>query len=172
MLLPHKRYGFTFLELVIAITVLAVVAVALLPRLFDPGKVRLDLALEKLSADMKYAREFAMNRNCRAGLTFSPSTDTYTVYEDSSGSWAIARDPTTREDFVVALNQGRYKGVVIASAVFDGGSLVWFNSLGEPHSASSAPLAATGSAMLGYAGGTEQYSVNVTPTTGRIYVSR
>jgi prepilin-type N-terminal cleavage/methylation domain-containing protein len=163
------KRGFTFIELIMVIAVVAVLALVIVPRMLDIGEAALETAIRKVAADMKYARDFAVNHRCGSRVDFEPLTHSYTVYEDSSGSWDIAQDPTTGEDFTVILNEGQYKGVIIVSVDFDGNDLIEFNSAGEPFT-SGGRLTGLGTVEMGYEGGTVSRHINVAPVTGRINV--
>ena len=161
--------AFTFIEIMVVVIIIAILAIVVIPRMVNVSEMRLEMAAHKLAADLKYAREFAMNHNCRSRVVFAPDTSTYTVSENSSGSWQAAKDPATRDDLIVTLNQGNYAGVSIVSANFDGDTLVEFDSLGTPYSSGGGTLGSTGSVLLSCTGGAQK-TINVTPVTGRVSI--
>jgi prepilin-type N-terminal cleavage/methylation domain-containing protein len=165
--------GFSFLELVIVLAILGILAVVAIPRILNMGEVRLDMALSKVAADLGYAREYAVNHNGRTRVTFSAGQDSYMVeeYDAVTLAWGVLENPTTREDFDIRLGQGPYSNVDITGASFNGQSRVEFNSIGEPFGG-GAPLASTGTVTMRYEGSSAQSTISVTPVTGSINVTR
>ncbi|MDP8229666.1 MAG: prepilin-type N-terminal cleavage/methylation domain-containing protein [Candidatus Gorgyraea atricola] len=116
--------GFTLIELVVIIVILGILAVIAIPKI-DLTNLRINLAAEKVQSDIRYAQKMAMDIQKRTGVFFSSVNDNYTVYiEDSPGSWVIVKDPRTRNDFTIQLNQNEFAGVDI--------TLVFFNVAGRP----------------------------------------
>jgi len=168
----ESKKGFTFIELIIVLIVVAILAVVAVPRIMDIGGMRLDTAMDKVAADIKYGREFAMNHNQRTRITFDAGAESYRIdaFNTQTSAWDFIQDPTTRADFQVFLDQGSYVGVGIESALFDGLSAVEFNSYGAPFTSGGA-LAAAGIVTISNIAG-DQSSVNVAPVTGRIEIVR
>ncbi len=158
--------GFTFIELVLIIVIIGIIAVVAIPKMMDIGEVRLAAALEKVAADLRYAREFAMNHNSRSKVVFSANE--YTIYEESAGAWQIIEDPATRDDYTILLDSGLYRGVTIASVTFDGGSEVQFDALGAPYISFEVKLQNNGVVMLNCTGVDRTSGIRVYPVTGRI----
>lgn len=162
--------GFTLLELVITIIILVIIAVVAVPKITDIIQNRQLIAARKIQADLRWAQQFAVNKNCRTRVAFNAGAESYTVSENTSGSFATATDPTTNSPFTVTLNTGQYAGVVINSAGFDGQNTVEFDSIGKPYASdgtgSPPALTAPGTVSL-----PNSISITVTPETGKIGVS-
>ncbi len=165
------RKGFSFLELVITVVIIAILAVVAIPRIFDIGEMRLDMALGKVAGDIRFAREHAMNYNRRTRITFSPAQNRYIVeaFNNATSAWEVLEDPATRDDFDIILNTGHYSEVEISSASFDGQNRVIFDSVGAP-STTNGPLAATGAVNMKNTGSPSISTINVEPVTGRVYM--
>jgi len=161
------KKGFTFIELIIVIAIAAIVAIAALPRLAQIGEIRMHMASRKLAADMRWGHEYAITHNCSVMLVIDNATNTYRVWENSSGSWQVHTDPTTGDAFRVSLNSGEYKGVSIKGADFDGGVILAFDSVGKPYidPAVTTELVNIGTVTL-EAGDATETTISVSPQTG------
>lgn len=169
------KRGFTLLEIILAIVILSILAITAIPRMnMGIQSARLEMATNKVATDLKYARDFAMSHNRRTKAAFNFTDETYSVYENVSGIWQILQDPSTREDFKVALNSGNYNGIVIMIVQFDGASAVEFDSLGRPYAGEN-PLRRTGYVLLYFKQRSlplNALSVTVTPVTGKIQIDK
>lgn len=166
----YEYKGFTLIEIILVIIVLSIIAIVAIPKFTDMVEHRRFVAAEKIQADLRWAQQFAVNKNCRARVVFNSGAESYAITENSSGSFVNATDPTTRGDFNVQLNTGHYSGVVIDSVSFDGQDIVEFDSIGRPYSyngSSSTALSSTGRVYL-----TGSMSIDVTPETGKIEITK
>lgn len=162
--------GFTLIEIVVILVILAIIAIVAIPKITSITESRQLIAADKIQADLRWAQQFAINRNCKTRVAFNTGTESYTITENSSGAFVTAINPTTRENFIVQLNTGQYSGVVIGSVTFDGQATVEFNSIGRPYAyngATSIALAATGTVIL-----TPALSIDVTPETGKVGITK
>jgi len=159
--------GFTLIELVLVIAVIFIVAIIALPRIVSINDFRQAAATDKVRQDLSYARDYAVNNNCRSRVLYNTANDSYTVTSDLSGSWQDIADPATHTSpFTVTLNQGAFIDVEITGVNFDGQVTVEFDSLGRPYSydgSSSTLLSSDGSVTL-----TGSDTVTVTRDMGRI----
>ncbi len=162
------KKGFTLVELVVLIMVLAILAVVTIPRVTSIRGVRLNMAVRKLSQDMKYAHEHAVISKRNTRVRFDQPNDTYYVEEETApGTWTVLPNPDTGGDFEIELDTGSYAGVGLQSADFDGSSEVRFDQWGVSHDASG-NLGSRGSVVLEAGGDTG--TVYVDPETGRVYL--
>ena len=132
-----NQHGFTLIELIAIIIVLAIIAAVAIPRLGDVTSMKSGATAGKLKSDIRYAQELAMtqNRRCRVYFNTSPAPASgYAVVNDANGNgnWGeageFAPDPTGKGDLTVTLNSGDYAGVTASSSV----NPIEFNSLGRP----------------------------------------
>lgn len=114
---------------------------------------RHSLAARQVQSDLVFARERAMATGIRHWVAFSVSTNSYSLLAEDplnpgrAGAMTIT-DPAKQGPFVQRLNINEFTGATFASAVFDAGTEVGFDWLGEPLSAVSVPLAASGTVTI------------------------
>lgn len=132
-----NQHGFTLIELVIIIVLLAILAAVAIPRMGDVASTKAAATAEKIKSDIRYAQELAMtqNRSYRVYFNASPAPASgYAVVNDANnnGTWGeageFAPDPTGKGNLSVTLNSGDYAGVTASSSV----NPIEFNSLGRP----------------------------------------
>ena len=172
-----RRNGFTLVELVLIMLVLAVIAAAVIPRIGDTAAMRMSATARKVQSDIALAQSLAMTGGQRYRVYFNlapaPAAG-YAVVNDADGdaNWGeageFARDPVDGASLSVTLNVGNYAGVTI-SAVGFAGSFVEFDTLGRPYSAAGL-LAGAGPTSVTMAGGSATQTVSVAHQTGRVSI--
>lgn len=165
------KKGFTLLELVLIIVLLAILAVAAIPKRVDLPAMRIDMAARKVQSDIRYAQSLAISIQKRTRVRFrsAASREDYLVHiENTPGSWAFAVDPLTKENFQVRLAQGEFAGVEIKSRDFNGGRHLYFDKWGNPYGHDENPLGASGGSVT--LGGPKDVVIAVERGTGRAYI--
>ena len=161
---PGPR-GFTLLEILVVVVILAIAAAMAVPMLSAGGATKLQAAAEMVAADLEYAKSMAISRGGRYRVTFDVAGNAYQV-EDPNG--AVIDHPITKgSPYVVDFDGGRLSGVEIASADFDGTAGVQFDSLGSPYRATEEAL---DSGVLTLRIGDRTETVHVEPVTGMITI--
>ena len=103
----HARTGFTLVELMISVAVLAIIAALAIPLLGDSDALRLDAAERLLRSDLEHTQILA--------ITHPQEEYVFVIHDDGFG-WHIAltSDPETpvlksisQEPLVVSIGQGR-----------------------------------------------------------------
>ncbi len=152
------RRGFTILELVLALTLVSVVASVAIPAYFDRGDVTLENAAVLLARDMRAAQ----NRSAYLG---EPSRIEF--YADGTGyratTWKgrIIRNPRTEEAFVRDYSQdGVFEGVRFHEVDMGDEGLLRFDGRGRALD--------TGTVVLGY--GVERRTLLIEEGTGKIRI--
>jgi len=150
--------GFTMVEMMVVIIILAIAAVMVLPYAIGTSSLKAQSAARMAMADLEWAQNQAIVLQSEVTVTFSVPGNSYTIAKQSQ----TLKHPITHNDFVVDFDTRQdLHGVSIVSAAFGGTPQVTFKALGEPESAGSVVLAA----------GAHTYQVTVTPVTGRITVT-
>jgi prepilin-type N-terminal cleavage/methylation domain-containing protein len=97
-----NKNGFSLVELVIALTILALVAAIGVPPILDlTGTLRLYLAAQELSGTLRLARSESARRGFNVAVKFRPGQGgraTYTLYRDGDGDGVLTRDIDTGVD--------------------------------------------------------------------------
>lgn len=72
--------GLTFVELIVAVSLLALMALVVLPQLTTPAELEVRRAARIVAADLAMARRLAIARRRDYVVTFSPAGGPYTSY--------------------------------------------------------------------------------------------
>ena len=79
----RKDSGFTLLELMVAIAIVAIAASIAVPNMISwPAKHRMSGAAREIYSAMQYARLMAVKEMMPIAVNFNVGTDTYTVFSD------------------------------------------------------------------------------------------
>lgn len=170
MILKRKD-GFTLIELVIVLVVLAFLALGVNAFIGDTISTKAYGTARKIQSDIIYAQEQAMTHRVHYRVTFTSSPNGYTVQQCSSSCIDIIDPSTTTSPFTVTLNAGNYSGVSWTATTFSG-NYIEFNSAGIPLDANTscgtAPCSITATESVALNSGTR--SVSVTSGTGKTTV--
>lgn len=132
-----NRKGFTFIELVMVIVLISIVAVYAAPRLSNVTDTKAGAFVDKLRADIRYAQNLAMTTNQRYRVYFNGSggsapANGYSVVNNVTAG--IAPDPDGSGNLIVTLNSGDYAGITVSTPA---GGYIEFNALGVPTAAAA-----------------------------------
>ncbi|MBI3604422.1 MAG: prepilin-type N-terminal cleavage/methylation domain-containing protein, partial [Nitrospirae bacterium] len=127
-----KEKGFTLIELVIVLVVLAIMAAGVNVLIGDTTSTKAYGTARKIQSDIIFAQESAMTHRVHYRVRFTSSTG-YTVEQCSPSCWGPVIDPSTNTSpFVVTLNSGSYSGVTLDWPTGFTGNYIEFNSAGTP----------------------------------------
>ncbi|HXN07436.1 MAG TPA: prepilin-type N-terminal cleavage/methylation domain-containing protein [Nitrospiria bacterium] len=179
-----KEKGFTLIELVIVLVLLAVLGASINVLIGDTTSTKVYGTAQKIQYDIIFAQESAMTHRVHYRVQFNNAgSNSYTIkwcnYQTTvcttyPTNWSDTLDPSTNTSpFTVTLNAGNYAGVSWTSNTFFAASnYIEFNSAGTPLDANTAcgtapcPITSAESVILNL--GTR--SVSVTPGTGKTTV--
>ncbi len=168
-----KSHGFTIVELVMTLILIAILAAALMPRAPSKESVTLAGRAQQLAADIRYAQSLAMT------TTVNSITGTRHGYcvRLTGSTYAIERgyDVVTAANNCITLVE-HPAGVAQPVTLCNGcmtltnlpSSFVQFDGLGTPYSAATTALASDATIQLSDSGGTK--TVTITAVTGRVIV--
>jgi len=156
----RRATGFTLVELVVMIIVLAIAAAMILPQVTGMSEVAAQSAARRAVADLEYAQNHAVVSQASVSVTFNTAANSYRVHLSNESDPLI--HPITKKAYEVDLDtEIGCEGVSLASVNFAGGSVVTFNALGAPDNAGTLDLTA----------GAQTYRVSVAAVTGRVSVA-
>ncbi len=120
----RRERGFSLIELIVVIAVLAIVAGVAVPRFMNQQGIRSEAAARQLAADLRFSQRLAATFGTPCGVVVGEGGTSYTVFQGAG--FAPAEDPLTREPFVVNLSE---KYSTVAAPV---GAAVTFDTRGRP----------------------------------------
>ncbi len=157
--------GFTVIELVLVIVVVAIIALATAPRLANITGLKASATARRLQSDIAYTQNLAMTSNRRHRVVF-PSTTFYEV-RDAAGS--LATNPDGGGGFAVTTDSG-----ITLSWNINGDTTlnrgVEFDSLGRPYFYTGVTPSTTNLATgtITVTGGGMAQTVTLQPQTGKV----
>lgn len=93
----RRNRGFSLVELMVALTLTAIVALVTTPALLRSfHQLRLEMAAQETARILQMARSYAARHNARVGVKFYPGEDgaetTWALYLDGDGDGVLSRD--------------------------------------------------------------------------------
>ena len=127
--LIFRNRGFTLIELVAVIVIIAIAAMLAIPMFSSAAGIQIRAAADMMAADIEYAKSMAISRQKTYTVIFDESAESYRI-QDESG---IISHPVTHKDYVVNFKtDSRVNNVNIVDADFASSEQVSFNYLGSP----------------------------------------
>ena len=117
--------GFTLIELVMILTLLAILAAVAIPRFSGYGAIKQGNAVLKIASDIRYAQNRATTTQQRSRVSFTANGYTIVSCATSSTCPCPGWDPPVKTIDLIT----DYSGVTIASTVTN----LEFDSLGRPY---------------------------------------
>ncbi len=111
----RRRPGFSLVEMMIAISILGLVAVLTVPEIVGRmPRLRLEKAVSELYSDLRMARMQAISFNTRVQVRVLPSTRTYTIWTDKD------RDGQVDEGELVSKSMADVRGLTLTGLNYTG----------------------------------------------------
>lgn len=157
--------GFTLVELIVAMLLISILAVAMWPRAPSRESLTLQARADQLASDIRYAQTLSMTSGQRHCLLFDPvAGPPYSGYRLRSGltcATVVAHPAGLSEPFPLCTS-----GTCANTAAFPN-DYVQFDGLGVPYTDSATTLGANAVITIADDG---SKSVTITPGTGRVIV--
>lgn len=136
-----SRSGFTMVELIIVVAIIAIAALVAVPMMSSAASVQIRSASNMIAGDLEYARSMAISRGQKYSVVFDPGAESYKIVDE--GGIVIKHPVKTASDYIVDFkNNGRFNKVDIANANFNATTSVQFDCLGSPNSGGTVSLQA------------------------------
>jgi prepilin-type N-terminal cleavage/methylation domain-containing protein len=154
--------GFTLIEILIVIVILAIAAMTAIPMMGSAASVQIRSAGNMIAADLEYAKSLAISRGQSFWVVFDEGADSYSIEGlDAVGNRITISHPVKKGfNYVIDFKNEGLGRVDITDADFDGASQVQFDYLGSPDNGGTVRLQA----------GAMSATVSVEPVTGYITV--
>jgi len=150
--------GFTLIEILIVIVILAIAAMTAIPMMGSAASVQIRSAGNMIAADLEYAKSLAISKGQNFSVVFDEVAESYSIVDQDGNT--ISHPVKKGFDYVIDFENEGLGRVEIADADFDGASQVQFDYLGSPDKGGTVHLQA----------GDMSATVSVEPVTGYITV--
>lgn len=142
MMRMRSNNGFTLIELMVTIAIMAIIAVIAAPALQGfVDKTRLKGATDRLYADMQFARSEAVKRNSNVSISFSTGSNwCYGIHAGGACNCSTANSCNIK-----TVSHSEFNGITLDSATFTSSATTFNPVLGT--------LSVAGLARLGSSGG-------------------
>lgn len=149
----RKGGGFTLPELIVVMTITAIMAASAAPSLLNLGSTRSAAAARQLVRDLTFARQRSIATGTRHWVVFNTSAQTWSVLIENTASPGRAgatalNDFATGRPFVQTMNTAPFTAISLTAVSIAGSNEVGFDWRGKPLNASEAALSTDGTITL------------------------
>jgi prepilin-type N-terminal cleavage/methylation domain-containing protein len=167
----YVRVGFTFIEILIVIVLIGIVAMIAVPMISSSASMQIHSAANIIAADLEYAKSMAISRGQNFSVVFDKSAESYRI-ENQDGD-VITHPVKKGFDYIVSFaDDSRLDSVDIVDVDFDPGSnqTITFDYLGSPHSGTEATNPLNSGIITLQAGGITK-TISIEAVTGYISIA-
>ncbi|MDK1030548.1 MAG: prepilin-type N-terminal cleavage/methylation domain-containing protein [Planctomycetia bacterium] len=164
----ERRSGFTFLELLIAMTILAIIAALAIPSMSTSDEIQVTSAARVIARDIESVQSLAITTQTPHTLLFNTDMQQYKVVADYDGisgfGLAQAIEDPVRLGALYQVTLSRLNGmgrVSVSRVDFGNDNYVTFDGIGVPSLGGE----------IGLTAGNEGATVEVEPLTGTVSVA-
>lgn len=154
----NAQAGFTLIELMVVVMIMAIAAAVIVASSTGTDDVRATSAAKMIAVDLEYAQNVAITDQDPVTVTFDPAGESYAL---SNTSGALIH-PMSKSAYITDFaNMSGFESVNIVSANFSGNPSVTFDELGSPDNAGTVTVQA----------GSHAYRIAVAAATGKVTVT-
>jgi type II secretion system protein H len=164
--LLRRISGFTMIELLIVVVIIAIAAMTVIPMMSSAGSVQIRSAANMIAADIEYAKSMAIARGQNFSVVFDKDADSYSI-KDQTGS-VILHPVKKGSSYVVGFRDKGLDKADLADVDFDGTNTVKFDYLGSPYNGNNNPL---NKGVIKLQAGGITITITVEPVTGFISIT-
>ncbi len=166
----RNKAGYTLIEVLVTVTIMGLAAAIIVPNMLQAGTLGVQAGARIIIADLLFAQNEAMAQQSTRRVVFDTDNNSYRVekYDSGATAWVLEYNPSkgmgnNQQNYEVDFEEdGRFKGIEIVSAQFNGGSTIEFDDLGNPSSGGTIELRFDD----------HRFEIKVAPFTGRVTVER
>jgi type II secretion system protein H len=167
---PTHTRGFTLVEILCVLVLLAIMAMIIIPQLGSRGDLKAAAAARTMMADIMYAQNRAIARQTPQYVSFDTATKTYTLMEGTTP--AVITHPVTLNSYEQTFGNTGLEDVTLTSAAFDSKSTIAFDEIGAPYSYDTmSGMVALSSGQIKIASDGYTMTLSLEPYTGEITVT-
>jgi prepilin-type N-terminal cleavage/methylation domain-containing protein len=158
--LPGPERGFTMIEILIVMVIIAIVSLTAVPMMSSASSIQIRSASSMIAADLEYAKSMAISRGQSYSVVFDQNAESYRI-DDQDGN--VIQHPVKKGfDYIVDFgSDSRLNRIDMTGASFNGSPSVEFDSMGSPDSGGTVSLQA----------GDTTVTITVEPITGYISIN-
>lgn len=158
--------GFSLIELIVVLIVMALALGVVIPYTFDRGDVVAATVAQTLERDLEYAQSEAMRRQVPITVQFDVSNNRYTL-SDANGTLT---NPLTGAAYQVKVSTAAGSSVTFKSVNYGTNCTgITFSATGEPlQKGTTNPVSSASGAVLQY--GNYSCTVKVSPVVGKVSI--
>ena len=164
------KAGYTLIEVLITVTIMGFAAAIIVPNMMQGGSLGVQAGARMIIADLLFAQNEAMAQQSTRRVVFDTDNNSYRVekYDSGATAWVLEFNPSkgmggNQQNYEMDFDEdGRFRGIEIVSAEFNGSSTVEFDDLGNPSSGGTIEIRYEDHA----------FEIKVAPFTGRVTVER
>lgn len=157
--------GFTLIELVLLVVIVAILAAVVNLGLGSLGSNKPNSAARRLASDLRFAQQLSLTKHNRHGIIFTATS--YSVFQNDNTVDLVPRNPSGGSPFTVSM-AGDFAGITIDATALTN-SIVRFETNGKPsEGAVPAPLAASRQVTFTDTASGSSKSITITQETGKI----
>lgn len=153
--MPAPRSGFTLVEVVITVTIMAIISAIAVPQyMASASKLKAQCASKRLATDLDWARTQAIGGSKSVSVSFDFANQSYTLQ-------GVGDLNSSATDSLIDLRDSPYEATLLSGSLTAGSSLT-FSHLGQADG--------DGSVTVGHA--SNQITLTITAESGRVEINQ